>query len=429
MIFAVHPTLVIFVCILRKVKRLFLIIVSLLLAAIVAWGGEVAVLNGAVGTGDSTIVGRMLPVDSAVVVAYDTAEMVPPKKRNIIHRFLDYFGNANKEHPEKKFDVSFIGGPFYNSALGVGIGVVGSGLYRIKGTARDLQPSNVSLFGSVSTTGFYMVGIRGNNIFPEERFRINYTLNFYSMPSYYWGIGYANGDNDDNRTKMDRWQAEVKGEFMVKVARNFYVGALLAWDYIRGGNVEKNAYLFEGMDLITRNYGVGLTVQYDSRDLINNASRGVYVCVNQMFRPSKLWNDHAFSSTEVIASAYKQVWKGGLIAGDLRGKFNFGDPSWAMMSKLGGTTAMRGYYEGRYRDMHYMAAQVELRQHVWRRNGAVVWVGAGNVFHDKRSFKHILPNYGFGYRWEFKKRVNVRFDVGFGKPGQYSFMFNINEAF
>ena len=293
----------------------------------------------------------------------------------------------------------------------------------------DLQPSNVSLFGSVSTTGFYMVGIRGNNIFPEERFRINYTLNFYSMPSYYWGIGYANGDNDDNRTKMDRWQAEVKGEFMVKVARNFYVGALLAWDYIRGGNVERNDYLFEGMDLITRNYGVGLTVQYDSRDLINNASRGVYVCVNQMFRPSKLWNDYAFSSTEVIASAYKQVWKGGLIAGDLRGKFNFGDPSWAMMSKLGGNTAMRGYYEGRYRDRHYMAAQVELRQHIWHRIGAVVWVGAGNVFHDRHSFKHILPNYGIGYRWEFKKRVNVRLDVGFGKPGQYSFMFNINEAF
>ena len=90
---------------------------------------------------------------------------------------------------------------------------------------------------------------------------------------------------------------------------------------------------------------------------------------------------------------------------------------------------MRGYYEGRYRDRHYMAAQVELRQHIWHRIGAVVWVGAGNVFHDRHSFKHILPNYGIGYRWEFKKRVNVRLDVGFGKPGQYSFMFNINEAF
>lgn len=406
--------------IVRRFIAVYLIIVSVLLSA------KAGYLNMCA---DSIAAGEVAAetVVASVATGADTAEV---EKKNFFSRFIGYFENANKEHPDKKFDVSFIGGPFYNSALGVGVGVVGSGLYRIKGCDRLLQPSNVSLFGSVSTTGFYMMGIRGNNIFPDDRFRINYTMNFYSMPSYYWGIGYDCGDNDGNRIKMDRWQAEIKGEFMVKIAKNLYAGALLSWDYIRGGGVDAaNMYLFENMDLVTRNYGLGVTVQYDSRDFINNASRGVYVCVNQLFRPGWLWNDYAFSSTEFITSVYKQVWKGGLIAGDLRGKFNFGNPSWAMMSKLGGNTAMRGYYEGRYRDHHYMAVQVELRQNIWHRIGAVVWVGAGNVFHDRQSFKHILPNYGLGYRWEFKKRVNVRLDVGFGKPGQYSFMFNINEAF
>lgn len=91
---------------------------------------------------------------------------------------------------------------------------------------------------------------------------------------------------------------------------------------------------------------------------------------------------------------------------------------------------MRGYYDGRYRDKNVVDMQVELRQHVWKRNGVAVWVGAGNVFPDFSSFKvkHILPNYGFGYRWEFKKRVNVRLDLGFGK-GQTGSIFNINEAF
>ena len=40
---------------------------------------------------------------------------------------------------------------------------------------------------------------------------------------------------------------------------------------------------------------------------------------------------------------------------------------------------MRGYYEGRYRDKHSLEATVELRQHVWKRNGIVVWAGAGTV--------------------------------------------------
>jgi hypothetical protein len=39
-----------------------------------------------------------------------------------------------------------------------------------------------------------------------------------------------------------------------------------------------------------------------------------------------------------------------------------------------------------------------------------------------------LPNYGIGYRWEFKKRVNVRLDWGFGKR-QMGVIFSINEAF
>lgn len=40
-----------------------------------------------------------------------------------------------------------------------------------------------------------------------------------------------------------------------------------------------------------------------------------------------------------------------------------------------------------------------------------------------------LPNYGIGYRWEFKKRMNVRLDYGFGKKDQNGFLFSINEAF
>lgn len=74
--------------------------------------------------------------------------------------------------------------------------------------------------------------------------------------------------------------------------------------------------------------------------------------------------------------------------------------------------------------------QAELRQHIYNRHGVAVWVGAGNVFPTFGEFNpaHTLPNYGVGYRWEFKNKVNVRFDYGFGK-GENSFLFSINEAF
>lgn len=102
-----------------------------------------------------------------------------------------------------------------------------------------------------------------------------------------------------------------------------------------------------------------------------------------------------------------------------------------MMALLGNSYSMRGYYEGRYRDKHKIEGQVELRQHVWKRNGVVVWIGAGTVFNKFSALcmDRVLPNYGIGYRWEFKKNVNVRLDYGFGKNGQSGFIFNINEAF
>lgn len=101
-----------------------------------------------------------------------------------------------------------------------------------------------------------------------------------------------------------------------------------------------------------------------------------------------------------------------------------------MLPFIGGSYTMRGYYEGRYRDKNAVDATLELRQHIWRRNSAVVWVGAGTVFPSFRDLRsrEILPNFGVGYRWEFKKNVNVRLDVGFGK-GESGIIFNINEAF
>lgn len=359
----------------------------------------------------------------------DTVSIVETqKKKSFWDKFKDYFKDSNKEKKNKKFDFSIIGGPHYASDTKLGLGLVGAGLYKMDRSDTILPPSNVSLFGDVSTVGFYLIGIRGNNIFPKDKYRLNYSLYIFSFPSYYWGIGYENGNNDDNKSKLKRMQAKIKAEFLFKLTDNLYLGPSLVWDYLHGKEIEKPE-LLNGMDLITRNYGFGFTLSYDSRDFLTNASKGVYFCLNQTFRPKFLWNDYAFSTTDLRVSYYKSVWKGGIIAGELKGQFNFGDPSWGMMALLGDSNSMRGYYEGRYRDKHKLEAQIELRQHVWRRNGIAVWVGTGTVFHDKHSFGHFLPNYGIGYRWEFKKRVNVRLDLGFGKSGQTGFIFNINEAF
>lgn len=364
--------------------------------------------------------------DSVATVAADTTV----RKKGFINKVLAYFNDANKTDYSKKFDFSIIGGPHYSTDTKLGLGLVAAGLYKTDRNDTILPPSNMSLFGDVSTVGFYMLGVRGLHIFPHDRYRLDYTLYFYSFPCKYWGIGYANGNNDANETEMNRWQAQAKASFMFRVAPSTYIGPMLTFDFIEGKNI-KNPELLEGMDRITRNTGVGLTFVYDSRDVTTNPKRGFYVNLSQCFRPKFMGNDYAFSTTDLRFNAYRRVWKGGIIATDLRSQLNFGNPSWGMMALLGNSYSMRGYYEGRYRDKHKIEAQVELRQHVWKRNSVVAWVGAGTVFNKFSAMRmgHVLPNFGIGYRWEFKKDVNVRLDYGFGKSGQSGFIFNINEAF
>ncbi len=364
--------------------------------------------------------------DSVATVEADTTV----RKKGFINKVLAYFNDANKTDYSKKFDFSIIGGPHYSTDTKLGLGLVAAGLYRTDRNDTILPPSNMSLFGDVSTVGFYMLGVRGLHIFPHDRYRLDYTLYFYSFPCKYWGIGYANGNNDANETEMNRWQAQAKASFMFRVAPSTYIGPMLTFDFIEGKDI-KNPELLEGMDRITRNTGVGLTFVYDSRDVTTNPKRGFYVNLSQCFRPKFMGNDYAFSTTDLRFNAYRRVWKGGIIATDLRSQLNFGNPSWGMMALLGNSYSMRGYYEGRYRDKHKIEAQVELRQHVWKRNSVVAWVGAGTVFNKFSSMRmgHVLPNFGIGYRWEFKKDVNVRLDYGFGKSGQSGFIFNINEAF
>lgn len=371
-----------------------------------------------------------LSVTDSISSAEKVDTMALRAGKSWVNRILDYFNDSNKNKKHKRFDFSVIGGPHYASDTKFGLGLVAAGLYRTDPSDSILPPSNVSLYGDVSSVGFYMLGVRGNHIAPKGRYRIDYHLYFYSFPADFWGIGYEMGDNDANKSDMKRWQAQAEVSFLFRVADNFYIGPMASYDYIIGKHIERPE-LLQGMDQHTWNVGAGVSLVYDNRDNLTNPHRGICLNINQMFRPGFMGNDYAFSTTAFRFDAYQRLGKGTVLAEDIGANLNFGNPSWGMMAELGGTHSMRGYYEGRYRDKHSLEATVELRQHVWKRNGIVVWVGAGTIFPKFSALrsKQILPNAGVGYRWEFKKNVNVRLDYGFGKSGQSGFLFNINEAF
>ncbi len=365
--------------------------------------------------------------DSIASVSSAGSDTVAVKK-NIIRKIIAYFDNTNKPHPDKAFDVSFIGGPYYSSDTKFGIGLVAAGMYRCHGVDSLLPKSNVSLYLKATTSLFFQLGVEGTNIFRGDR-RLHYDVNFSSVKSKFWGIGYDMNVDDANESNYKYLASSATADFTWKLADGLYLGPRVDFEYVNGRKFGK-PWLWDGEDKRTFNFGVGFTVIYDTRDDLNNAYRGVYMRFNQQFNPRFMLNRNAFSMSELTFSAYRQLWKGAVLAGDFHTRLTYGNTPWGLLSTFGGSDDMRGYYEGRYRDKCVITGCVELRQHVWRRNGLVAWVGAGTVFDRFESlrWRKVLPNYGIGYRWEFKHRVNVRLDLGFGRHCK-GFIFSINEAF
>ena len=369
-----------------------------------------------------------IKADTTAVKADTTAVKA---KHGLVARLLQYFAESDKPKPDKKIDFGIIGGPHYASDTGLGLGLVASALYSTGRSDSTLEKSNASLYSDMTTKGFRMIGIRGNNIFPKKRYRLDYRIYVYTLPSYLWGFSYPQSDNDDNKSKYSRTKFEVMARFLIPINRYSYLGPIARYQYVHAYKLKDKApQLLEGLPKTVSDFGVGVSYTFDSRDFMLSASRGWFMQLDLTTNPTFLGNNNTYWSAELQLATYRKAWRGAIIAGELHTRQSTGQVPWPMLADVGSSNRMRGYYEGRYRDKNVIDAQVELRQHIWHRNGIVLWLGAAEVFprYSDMRFSRILPNAGVGYRWQFKKGVNVRLDYGFSRNGT-GFIFNINEAF
>lgn len=197
--------------------------IQFILISLLATSRAMAFQSG--GDSDTCVVNETPPV---------VTDSVKPVKKGLINRLIDYFDDTNKEHRDKAFDVSFIGGPHYSNEKKFGIGLLAAGMYSTN-RADTLTPlSNVSLYADVSTSGFYSVGLRGTTRFSRDMMRLNFDAHFESMPDKFWGIGYRNGVNDDNETSYKRLMAECRVDFLIRVVNGLYMGPLLESTYVKG---------------------------------------------------------------------------------------------------------------------------------------------------------------------------------------------------
>ena len=166
-----------------------------------------------------------------------------PEKKPFLRRVVDYFGESTTDKTfEKKIDFTFAGGPSYSKNTSFGIGLLAAGLYRLDRTDSITAPSDVSIFGNVSVSGFYALGVTGNNIFSHNKRRINYTVMFASAPRSFWGIGYDAGRYNPESTYSEK-RYLVEGRYLHEFLPHAYIGGLVSFEHVRGLKLSDPAYL------------------------------------------------------------------------------------------------------------------------------------------------------------------------------------------
>lgn len=348
-----------------------------------------------------------------------------------VDRMLIRLGSSETFDTSEGMDWGVLPGPFANPELGFGLGVAAIGLYQTQEAPSKSDPlSTLSLTGFVSSTEAYGIGLENRTYLWGDAVRLLLDGGISDAPTHYWGVGYTAGKDSRNKRLHEGFQFRLSPKIATQFLPNWFV--LGGWDatWLTNQSLDANDHL-PHQDLPNQHSnGVLIGIEWDKRDFEPNPQAGPFFSLQWTGFRRAFGSDSDFDRWTANWRQYHTLDPKNIVAWELYGQALTGEVPWYAMSSLGGGDRMRGYYEGRYRDKTQLSMQVEWRRQFTHRHGMVLWGGMGAISEDVSALRsaHWLPTVGVGYRFQFKPRINVRFDFGIGQ-GSTGFYFQINEAF
>jgi hypothetical protein len=340
-----------------------------------------------------------------------------------------------KKKKKKKVQVIGLPGAYYRPDTSLGLGAFGQVTFRASPWARSNEksrPSNVSVSGAYTLRNQYVGKARTQLFLNQDALILTAQTEFAHFPTRLFGFG--NAADAHHETFIDRYVC-AQLQLERRVTEQIYVGWVSrvrqTWIFDEG---EPSGYL----DNVGRSknggtlHGAGLSLRVENRDYLYAPLDGHFVSFEVMGNYPRLGSDQRFVRLQTDARKYVHLGREHVLAFRGLAYFNFGDVPFYETVPLGRAFTMRGYFEGRYRDDHYVAAQAEYRFPIaWRFYGAA-FVDAGTVFGPDGRFaaSRIQISGGGGARVKVsdKDRVMLRIDAAVGR-GTHGFVVGVNEAF
>lgn len=336
---------------------------------------------------------------------------------------------------KQKTQYAVVPGPFYSPSLGWGLMVIPMAMYPADRADTVSPPSMTAVFVLATENGSTVYGMGQKLYLDEDRWRITGGLGYGSVNQRFYGIGASDADNYIDMTM------EARG-FLLQGLRqlwtNVYGGMLVQYRQARfRGDNELMDRLLELAGLnydYSRNIVPGIRFEYDSREDQFAPRSGMHVAVQVRGSTQDLGSTDAYLRSSLAYSQYATLWgdTDHVLAWNADVEAGSGDVPFDEYPDLGGSSALRGYVAGEFKDRNLVSMQAEYRWQAGRKFGLSGFAGIGKVFPawDMIDDERWLPSGGFGFRYLVipERRVNARLDLAWGRQGG-TFYFSVGESF
>ncbi len=345
------------------------------------------------------------------------------KKPNFLIRYVHKFisDSTEKSKPQSLIYPTIAYAPETKWEFGVSTVLVG---YANRDTNNRL--SELRAFGFITTLKQYG-GIFEHALYTNKnRWFMLGLLKTQSFPLSYHGIGYDTPT--EKIAVVEAFTFNWRERFLRKVRGNFYMG--LELDFQRLSRVNFVPYTTNSQLLIPTGYtgytnmGVGVGLLYDNRHNVLNVRKGLFAEIAILNYRKPLGASNNFSSIFTDLRVFYPVRKRNVLAIQSMGQFTLGDAPFNQNALMGGEMMMRGYYLGRFRDLHFLSIQSEYRMlplSFAKKFGLAVFASAGMVYNNQSKITSQYLKYaggaGIHYLLFPKKDVWTRFDVAVNNEG------------
>lgn len=323
---------------------------------------------------------------------------------------------------------------FYSPETQTAGGIVGIYYFRLPGSSSDSRLSNIKGDAIYTQLGQLFLQFQPQIYILNETYFIDADFSFIRFADKFWGIG--NATSWDAEERYENEIVRVRLIAFRQLVPQLNVGVQYHNETFTMLSVLPNGALATDPSISGRagskNTGVGLLFNYDSRDNAFSPTQGAFYQATLMNYNRGLGGNHDFWLYTFDARKFFALKYGEVIA--VQGYFSFvsGDAPFQMLPRLGGSARMRGFYEGRFRDKQLLVMQTEYRRPIAWRFGMAAFMGLGSVSgsFDEIALKRLKLAYGVGIRFAITPEERVFARIDFGKAaGTYGFYIQVNEAF